>query len=169
MIPNVYSVLGGRMTKRQVLVLVCALVGIVITHLLTRYTKLGKAMRAVADDHEVASTVCIDVDRIRRITVALSSILATVAGILLAFESNLGVNMGMNMAFRGMIAIVVGGLGSVPGAMLGGFLIGLAENIGIWYLPSSYKDAIALILLVVFLVMRPYGVLGLKREQVVKV
>jgi branched-chain amino acid transport system permease protein len=93
--------------------------------------------------------------------------MAGIAGILVALEQNLEHNMGFSAVLKGITASIIGGAGNVPAALLGGFLIGIVENIGIWYLPSGYKDAIAFMLLVMFLLIRPQGMFGVKtREEV---
>jgi branched-chain amino acid transport system permease protein len=75
--------------------------------------------------------------------------------------------MGFSVILKGITASIVGGVGSVPAALLGGFLIGIVENIGIWFLPSGFKDAIAFVILILFLMFRPKGLFGVRtREEV---
>jgi len=78
-------------------------------------------------------------------------------------EQNLEPTMGTGLMIKGFTAAIIGGIGSVPGAILGSYLLGFAENFGIWYLPSGYKDAIAFIILFIFLLFRPQGILGIKK------
>ena len=85
---------------------------------------------------------------------------------LIAAETNLAPMMGLMPNIKAFAAIIVGGIGSIPGAIFGSYFIGLAENIGIWFLPSGYKDAIAFFILVIFLLLRPFGILGKKREGI---
>lgn len=132
---------------------------------LMKKTRLGKAMRAVADNKEVAQTVGINPEKIYTFTFLIGSLLAGVAGILIGIEQNLYPTMGVSLAIKGFTGAVVGSLASVPGAVLGSFLLGLAENIGIWWLPSGYKDAIAFILLFAFLLFKPTGILGVKVRE----
>ena len=162
-----YNFLGAIITPTQIILIASSLVFFILLHLLIRYTKIGKAMRAVADDKSVASTLGINVNQTIGITFIISSILAAIAGILVAFEQNLEHSMGFGAILKGITASIVGGVGNVPAALLGGFLIGIVENIGIWYLPSGYKDAIAFILLILFLLFKPNGIFGAKtREEV---
>ncbi len=124
-------------------------------------------MRAVADDRSVASTLGIDVEKTIGITFVISSILAGVSGVLVAFEQTLDHAMGFGVVLKGITASIVGGIGNIPAALLGGFLIGIVENIGVWYLPSGYKDAIAFVILILFLLFRPQGIFGVRtREEV---
>lgn len=82
------------------------------------------------------------------------------AGVLVAYETNLQPTMGFNAILKGIIAAIIGGVGSIPGAVLGGFLLGLVENLGIWKISAGWKDTIAFALLIVFLLARPGGIMG---------
>ncbi len=128
-------------------------------------TKLGKAMRAVADDPIAANVVGINPERIILTSFAIGSALAGVAGILISFETNIEPTMGFNALLKGIIASIIGGIGSIPGAVLGGFFLGLAENFGIWKISAGWKDCIAFFILIIFLLIRPRGFLGNKTEK----
>ena len=123
-------------------------------------TKLGKSVRAIADNKDVAQIVGINPEKIYLYTLAISAVMGAVSGILIGVEQNLYPRMGILIIIKGFIGSVVGGLGSVPGSILGSFIIGLAENIGIWFLPSGYKDVISFSVLLIFLLFRPQGLLG---------
>jgi len=127
---------------------------------------VGKAMRAVADDSLATSVVGINPERIVVWAFLLGSALAGLAGILISYETNIEPTMGFNALLKGIIASIIGGIGSIPGAALGGLFLGLAENLGIWKLPAMWKDTIAFALLIVFLLVRPQGLLGKKQERV---
>ena len=88
-----------------------------------------------------------------------------VSGILIGLEQNLYPRMGIFIIIKGFISSVVGGLGSVPGSIVGGLFIGLIENIGILFLPSSYKDVISFSVMLIFLLFRPQGILGVKMRD----
>jgi branched-chain amino acid transport system permease protein len=161
------EILGAVITKTQILLIASSLVLFVLLQMFIRYTRIGKAMRAVADDKVVASTLGIDAERTIAITFIISSLLAAVAGILVGLEQNIEHSMGFAAILKGITASIIGGAGNVPAALLGGFLIGIVENLGIWFLPSGYKDAIAFVLLIIFLLFRPRGIFGVKtREEV---
>jgi branched-chain amino acid transport system permease protein len=117
-------------------------------------------MRAVADDPIAASAVGINPEKIVMAAFAIGSMLAGAAGVLIAYEANLEPTMGMNAILKGIIASIVGGIGSIPGAMLGGYLLGLAENLGIWKIQAGWKDSIAFAILIIFLLLRPSGIMG---------
>ncbi len=155
-----HSVFGAIITDIQILILVVSLVLSSGLWIYIKYTKLGKAMRAVADDPVAARVVGINSERVISWSFAIGSMLAGAAGVLIAYETNLEPTMGMNAILKGIIASIVGGIGSIPGAMLGGFFLGLAENLGIWKIQAGWKDAIAFAILIIFLLFRPGGIMG---------
>ena len=119
-------------------------------------------MRAVADDSMAARVVGIDSERIIMYSFAIGSTLAGAAGILISFETNLQPTMGLNAIIKGIIAAIIGGIGSIPGAVIGGFVLGIVENLGIWKISAGWKDAISFAVLIAFLLLRPEGILGNK-------
>lgn len=156
--------LGAVITDTQILILVTSLVLCLGLWLFVKKTKLGKAMRAVADDRIAASVVGINPERIILAAFAIGSALAGAAGILISLETNITPTMGMNAILKGIIASIIGGIGSIPGAMFGGLFLGVAENLGIWKISAGWKDCIAFAILIVFLLLRPGGIMGVKSE-----
>jgi len=152
--------LGAVITNIQIVILLVAAVLLVLLWLFIQRTKLGKAMRAVADDRIAANVVGINPDRIITASFAIGSALAGIAGILISFETNLEPTMGFSALLKGIIASIVGGIGSIPGAVLGAYFLGIIENFGIWHISAGWKDAIAFGVLIVFLLIRPWGILG---------
>ena len=157
-----FDVLGAIITQTQFTIIGVAIVTLVLVELFLTRTKTGKAMRATADNKDVAQVIGINVERITLYIFALASALAASAGVLIAIEQNLEPTMGLAAIIAGFTAAVVGGLGNIRGAVAGAFLLGLVENIGIWFLPSGYKSAIAFVVLVAFLLFRPQGLFGRK-------
>lgn len=155
--------LGAIITPLQIFIIIVSIVLLIGLFFLMKMSKIGKAMRAVSDNKDVAAIVGISPEKIYNWSFALGSAIAGIAGILVALEQNLEPAMGTGLIIKGFTAAIIGGIGSVPGAILGAFLLGLAENFGIWFLPSGYKDAIAFVLLFIFLLIRPNGILGIKR------
>ncbi len=152
--------LGAVITNTQITIIVFSIILLVLVWWFIRRTKLGKAMRAVADDRIAANVVGINPDRIITASFAIGSALAGIAGILISFESNLEPTMGFSALLKGIIASIVGGIGSIPGAVLGAYFLGIVENFGIWHISAGWKDAIAFGVLIVFLLIRPWGILG---------
>lgn len=159
------SVMGAIVTPVQIVIIVAAPVIFLGLWLFLNKTKAGVALRASADNETIAKTMGINVRLMSFLTTSVGSSLAAVAGILVALEQNLEHSMGMGAVLKGLTAAVIGGIGNVPAAILGGYLLGLAENLGIWYLPSGYKDAIAFAVLILFLLLRPQGFFGVKRRE----
>jgi len=130
-------------------------------YLFIQKTKTGKAMRAVAEDREAASLMGIDVNRIILITFVIGSALAGAAGVMVGiYYTQINHMMGFIPGIKAFTAAVLGGIGNVPGAMLGGYFLGLAEAFGVLFMPAEYKDVIAFGLLVLVLIFRPSGILG---------
>jgi len=156
---------GFIITPLQIVILAVSVALLVALFVFMNKTKIGKAMRAVADNKEVAEIVGISSEKIYTYSFIIGSAVAGVAGILIGAEQNLDTTMGTQLMVKGLAAAIIGGVGSIHGAVLGAFLLGIVENFGIWYLPSGYKDAIAFILLFLFLLLRPQGILGIKRRS----
>jgi branched-chain amino acid transport system permease protein len=161
----VFEAFEARVTLIQISIIVVSLVLLLMLWWLMKKTTLGKAMRAVADNKEVAQTVGINPEKIYTITFVIGSFLAGVAGVLIGIEQNLYPQMGLSLVIKGFTGAVIGSLASVPGSVLGSLILGLVENIGIWWLPSGYKDAIAFVLLFIFLLFKPTGILGTKMRE----
>ena len=157
--------LGAVITDTQIVILVVCCMLLVILWFFIRETKLGKAMRAVSDDPMAANVVGINPEKITMFSFAIGSALAGAAGILISFETNIEPTMGFSALLKGIIASIIGGIGSIPGAVLGGFFLGLAENLGIWKISAGWKDTIAFAILIIFLLIRPWGFLGTKTQK----
>ena len=156
--------LGAVITDTQILILLVAVTLFIGLWLFIKKTKLGKAMRAVADDPLAASVVGINPERSILAAFAIGSALAGAAGILISLETNIEPTMGMNAILKGIIASIIGGIGSIPGAIFGGLFLGIAENLGIWKISAGWKDCIAFVILIVFLLVRPGGIMGIKTK-----
>ena len=157
------SIGGIRIDITEIMVVVGSLLLMAVLWFLVNRTQLGRAMRAVAVDQDAAVMNGIDVDRVVVSTFALASGLAGAAGVmsgLLLFPVDQ--SMGLFAGLKGFTAAVVGGIGSIPGAMLGGFIIGIVEAMATGYLNPTYADFIAFLILVLVLLIRPTGILGKK-------
>jgi len=157
--------LGAVITDIQILIIVTCFVLFFLCWVFIQKTKFGKAIRAVSDDSVGARVIGINSEKIIMIAFAIGSALAGVAGILVSLETNIEPTMGFNAILKGIIASIIGGIGSIPGALLGGLFLGIAENLGIWQIQAGWKDAIAFVILILFLLLRPSGIMGVKREK----
>lgn len=160
-----HEFLGARITDIQIAIIVTNIVLITVMALVLTRTKFGKALRALANDPELARLSGINSDHYILYAFAIGSFLAAVASIMISFDTDMTPTMGFNALVMGVIAVIVGGIGSLPGAALGGLLIGLAQNLGVWQLPSKWQDTIAFAILILFLLFRPYGILGKKPQK----
>ncbi len=155
---------GAIITPLQIFIVLTSFVLLFLLFFFMKKTKTGKAMRAVSDNKDVAEVVGISAEKIYSKVFIIGSSIAGIAGILVGLEQNLEPTMGTGLMIKGFTGAIIGGIGSVPGAILGAFLLGFAENYGIWFLPSGYKDAIAFGILFIFLLARPQGILGRKKQ-----
>jgi branched-chain amino acid transport system permease protein len=160
---RIFSIFGGAITETQVVILAAALAIMAALALVLKYSLFGKAVRAVADDEEVANIVGIDSKKIMMAVFAIGSAIGAVAGIGTGFDTGLQPTVGLTLLLKGVVAAIIGGIGSIWGAALGAFLLALIENLGAWQFSGEWKDAIAFAVLIVFLLFRPQGILGKKK------
>ncbi len=133
---------------------------LIFLHIFFEYTNTGKGMRACAINPRAASLLGIKVKRMVLISFGLAGALGAIAGIIIAPITFANYNMGLMLGLKGFCGAVIGGLGSVPGAIVGGFALGILESLGAGLISSAYKDAIAFVVLLLVLFMKPTGILG---------
>ena len=152
---------GVHVAVAQIIVVVGAVVLMVLLTLFVQRTQLGKAMRATSFDREAAAMMGIDVDRVIVATFFIGSALAGAAGVFngLAYQQ-VWPYMGFQAGLYAFIAAVVGGIGNLPGSVVGGLVIGLAQSFTIGYVSSTFSDAIVFVILIAVLIVRPSGVFG---------
>ncbi len=154
--------LGVSITSNQVAIIVVSVLCIFLLYLFFYKSRMGKSMRAISDDLELARVMGIPSDRTIQWTWVIASSLAGLGGILLALDTNLHPGMGLINLVKAFAATLLGGVGNLWGALFGGMIIGLAENISIWILSPGYKDAIAFGIMVVMLLFRSSAVFSSK-------
>jgi branched-chain amino acid transport system permease protein len=156
-------IFGNQVTVGQLLILLIALILMVALYLFVQGTMTGKAMRAIALDKDAASLMGINVDGVIAITFFLGAALAGAAGILGGmYYGQINYLMGFSLGLKAFTAAVLGGIGNIPGAVLGGFLLGVLESIGAGYLGSEWANVFSFGILILLLVVRPTGILGEK-------
>jgi len=166
MVKEGINILGARITPVQIIIIAVSLFFLLCCFFFLKYTKMGQAMRAVANNPELARISGIESDRVILSTFALGSALAGIAGILVALDVDMTPTMGMNALMMGMVAVIIGGVGSIPGIALGSLLLGIAQHLGAWFISSQWQAAIAFVVLLIFLLFRPQGFLGKKIKKV---
>ena len=164
--PNVLSnevfMIGGvRITSQQIIIFITTIVLMLVLQFIVKKTKIGRAMRAVSVDADAAKLMGINVDATISYTFAIGSALAGAAGVLVGiYYNSINPLMGTLPGVKAFIAAVFGGIGIIPGAMFGGFFIGVCETLIAGYGGSLYKDAVVYIILIVILIIKPAGLLG---------
>jgi branched-chain amino acid transport system permease protein len=158
---NIDLISGASINTADIIVLIIALVLMIGLQLIVYRTKTGRAMRAVSFNLQSAKLMGINTDRIIMFTFALGSALAAAAGVLVAIRiPRIDPLMGILVGLKAFVAAVLGGIGNIPGAVLGGLLIGITETMVVGYLSPTYKDAVAFAILILILLFRPSGLLG---------
>jgi branched-chain amino acid transport system permease protein len=157
---------GASINSADIIVLIIALVLMLALQFIVFRTRMGRAMRAVSFNLQSAKLMGINTDRIIAFTFALGSALAAAAGVLVAIRiPRIDPFMGILVGLKAFVAAVLGGIGNIPGAMLGGLLIGITETMVVGYLSPTYKDAVAFAILILILLFRPSGLLGAVAQE----
>lgn len=148
---------GISMEAQRLIVIIGAIVFIILLQLFIKRTRLGTAIEAVSQDREGASLVGISVNRISALTFAIATALAAAAAVLMAPLAFISPEMGSVLILKAFVIVVIGGLGSMKGAIVGGYLLGVIEAMAIAYVSSAYKDVFAFAVLIIILAIRPTG------------
>lgn len=161
-----FTLFSARVTHLQTAIILVSLFLMVCLHLFITKTKMGKAMRAVAQDKVMASLLGINIDSIISLTFIIGSGLAAIAGVMIALYYGLvNYSIGYVAGIKAFTAAVLGGIGSIPGAMFGGLFLGFVESMGASYISSEYKDAYAFLVLIAVLLIKPSGIFGKTTEE----
>ncbi len=161
------NIFGARITPIQIVIIITAIVVTILIIQFYKKTQLGRSMQAVASDRELAEYTGINTNRVILWSFAIGSGLAALAGILVSLDVDMTPTMGMKALLMGMVVMIVGG-NNIKGMVCAALLLGFAQNFGVWYISSQWKDAIAFVILVLFLLFKPEGFFGRKiRKQTV--
>jgi branched-chain amino acid transport system permease protein len=151
-----------RFTVQHLVIIGVTLVAVALLFGFLKFTKFGTAIRATSQSAESALVVGIPVERVHWITFAIGTMLAALGGALLGPLFLVFPQMGDAPLVKGLAGIVLGGTGSVPGAVIGGLIIGVAESVATLYFPSDYRDSVAFVVMVIILLVRPHGLFGVR-------
>lgn len=156
-----YHVLGFTFSTLQLIIFATSVALVVILTSVVKYTRAGRAMRATSQDMNAARLMGINTNTIVYVTFILGSSLGAAAGILVGmYYKAVFPMMGFAPGLKAFIAAVIGGIGSIPGAMIGGLIMGVAETLGAAYISSGYRDGIAFVILILILLIKPSGIMG---------
>jgi branched-chain amino acid transport system permease protein len=161
-IPGRLTLVGGvTASYTQLLALLASVIIMAALYAFVNYTRPGTAMRAVSLDHDASRLMGIDVNRIIMIVFMIGPALGSAAGMMVAlYYGSFDFTLGWTFGLKAFIAAILGGIGNIPGAMLGGLMLGVVESFGSYYMGAQWKDIIAYVLLALILIARPTGLLG---------
>jgi len=159
---TIYTFLGIYISKQYIWLIGITLLLIILLQVFFYKTKIGKAMRAVSEDRDMAGLLGINVNSTVYLSFAISSIVGAIGGVLIGPIYFFSFDMGMMVGLKAFSAAILGGIMSIQGTIIGGFILGIAENIGGFYISSDYKDAISFAVLIFMLMFKPTGIMGKK-------
>ena len=157
---TVFTIFGAQVQTYYVVIAISTFIMVGVLDRFVAVTRLGKGIRAVAQDAETASLMGVNIDRVISQTFVIGGLLGGAAGFLFGLSAGVVYTMGFTPALKAFTAAVLGGIGNIRGAVLGGLLLGVAENLGSACLQSSWRDVVAFGILVLVLLVRPTGILG---------
>jgi branched-chain amino acid transport system permease protein len=157
---NGFDIGNVRVPLLRIIIILLAFVLMVLLWLAVTKTKTGKAMRATSYDREAAAMMGIDVDRVIVFAFVLGSALAGAAGVMFALRAPTSATIGFLAGLKGFTAAVIGGIGSIPGAMVGGLILGFAEAYTQGYWDTRWSDLLVFVILILFMLFRPQGLFG---------
>lgn len=152
--PATYRILGGIINQTQVLTMLIDIVSILMLTMLFKLTQFGKIVKAISDDEDVAKAIGINTEKYLGSVFFVASAVAGLAGILISLDAGMGPTMGFGYLFKGIIAAIIGGVNNFIGPVIGAMFLGFVENIGIWKLQGEWKDSIAFLVLILYLLLR---------------
>jgi branched-chain amino acid transport system permease protein len=157
---TVATVFGAQIQTYYVVIAIATMLMLVTLDRVVAVTRLGKGIRAVAQDAETASLMGVNIDRVISLTFIIGGLLGGAAGFLFGLNAGVVYTMGFTPALKAFTAAVLGGIGNIRGAVIGGLVLGVAENLGVACTQSSWRDVVAFGILVLVLLVRPTGILG---------
>lgn len=153
-------------TSIQIISISVSIILLVLSLVFYKFTQLGRQMRAVSSNHELAIVFGINSSKVILKAFAIGSGMAAIAGILVAFDTDIRPTMGFNLLLYGVVAMIIGGVGSTWGLVGGALLLATAQHLGAYYIDSKWMDAITYVILIVFLIWKPLGFSGQRLKKI---
>jgi len=157
---------GGYITNNQINTIMISASLFILTLVFLKYTNIGKTIRAVSSNSSLSSNFGINTNRVFIYSFLIGSLFASIAGLLVAYETSLSPNMGFKLFLYGAIVMIIGGIGNFWGLIGGAFLLAIAQHLGAYYIDSKWMDAIAYIILILFLIWKPLGFSGKRLKKI---
>lgn len=161
-----HEILGAYITDIQIITIAVSTVLFVAMLLLLHKTRLGKQIRAVSNNPELCNIYGIDSDKVILSATVVSSAIAAIAGILIALDVDMTPTFGFNYFLYGVVAMIIGGVGSYRGLVFGSLLLASAQHLAAYYIDTKWMDAVAYIILILFLIWKPLGFSGLRLKKI---
>jgi len=161
-----HQVFGAYITTIQIVTIFISFALLIAVNLFLHFTKIGKSIRAVSSNPDLCNIYGISSDKIILIAFAIGSALAAVAGILSAMDTNMTPTFGFNLLLYGVVAMIIGGVGSTRGLLAGSLLVATAQHLAAFYLDTKWMDAVTYIILILFLIWKPLGFSGKRLKKV---
>ena len=158
-----YKFYGFRIQPVEVTIIIGSVLLVILLHLFLHQTKIGKAMRAMSDNMNLARITGINTELVITWTWIIVGMMAAAAGVFLGADTQLNPRMGFNLLLAIFAAAILGGIGNLYGSILGGLVIGVVEEVSTVFIDPGYKPAVGFVIMVVMLIVRPYGIMGGKR------
>ena len=158
--------MGAYITDIQIVTIIVSFLILISTFYIWKKTKFGFAIRAIADNPELATVFGIAKEKIILIAFALGSLYAGIGGILVGFDTGITPTFGFSLLLYAIVLMIIGGVESLWGIVMGAFILALVQNLTAYYIDTKWMDAITYAILIVFLIVRPYGVSGVKNKRV---
>lgn len=160
------QILGAYITTVQITTAIISIVLFILVKVFLQFTVSGKSIRAVASNPELCNVYGISANKIYLIAFVIGSALAAAAGILSAMDTNMTPNFGFNLLLFGVVAMIIGGVGSTRGLILGAFLVATAQHLSAYYIDTKWMDAITYLILILFLIWKPLGFSGKRLKKI---
>lgn len=157
---------GGYITNNQIETIIISASLFILLQIFLKYMPIGKNIRAVSSNSTLSNIFGINANRVFIYSFLIGSLLASIAGILVAYETGLSPNMGFNLFLYGAVVMIIGGTGNLWGLLGGAFILATAQHLGAYYIDSKWMDAIAYIILILFLIWKPLGFSGKRLKKV---